>query len=363
MPAAKHTPRNERVKRRYFDYLQAARGQSEASVNKAAAAIARFEASTGHRDFGKFHIEQALAFRRRLAEATSPQTGARLSAATASATLAALRAFFIWLADQPGYRRRIHYADADYFRLSEKESRIAKARREQPVPSVQQVRAAIRRMPATTDIEWRNRALLAFTLLTGARDGATIGFRLKHVDLSEGRIMQDARDVATKFSKTFPTWFFPVGDDIRAILDDWVGHLRDTLLFGPDDPLFPATCVRAAAGAGFRADGLTRRHWTTAGPLRQVFRDAFTAAGLPAFLPHSFRKTLATLGEQRCTTPEQFKAWSQNLGHEHVLTTFTSYGAVAPHRQAELIRNAGATAGDPDEALARRIAELVRAGR
>jgi hypothetical protein len=32
------------------------------------------------------------------------------------------------------------------------------------------------------------------------------------------------------------------------------------------------------------------------------------------------------------------KAWSQNLGHADVLTTFTSYGNVPAHRQGELIR-------------------------
>ena len=45
------------------------------------------------------------------------------------------------------------------------------------------------------------------------------------------------------------------------------------------------------------------------------------------------------LGEQVCKTPEQFKAWSQNLGHEKVLTTFLSYGEVAGQRQGEIIRD------------------------
>jgi integrase/recombinase XerD len=40
-----------------------------------------------------------------------------------------------------------------------------------------------------------------------------------------------------------------------------------------------------------------------------------------------------------CQTPEQFKAWSQNLGHEGVLTTFYSYGTVANGRQGEIIRS------------------------
>jgi hypothetical protein len=57
--------------------------------------------------------------------------------------------------------------------------------------------------------------------------------------------------------------------------------------------------------------------------------------------PHSFRNTLALLGGQICKSPEQYKAWSQNLGHENVLTTFSSYGDVAGHRQAEIIRALG----------------------
>ena len=43
---------------------------------------------------------------------------------------------------------------------------------------------------------------------------------------------------------------------------------------------------------------------------------------------HSLRNTLVRFGEEVCKTPEEFKAWSQNLGHEKVLTTFLSYGQV-----------------------------------
>jgi integrase len=60
---------------------------------------------------------------------------------------------------------------------------------------------------------------------------------------------------------------------------------------------------------------------------------------LPYFTPHSFRHTLVHLGESLCNSPEDFKAWSQNLGHEAVLTTFLSYGTVGEHRQREIIQN------------------------
>jgi hypothetical protein len=69
--------------------------------------------------------------------------------------------------------------------------------------------------------------------------------------------------------------------------------------------------------------GLERDHWSSASPIRGIFRDAFVSAGLPYFNPHSFRKTLVQLGEDVCQSPEQFKAWSQNLGHEKVFNNLS----------------------------------------
>jgi integrase len=129
-----------------------------------------------------------------------------------------------------------------------------------------------------------------------------------------------------------------VGDEVLLVLSAWVSYLQEKLFWGPDDPLFPATRVVLGNGQQFIVCGLDRRHWSNATPIRKIFKEAFTSAGLEYFNPHSFRKTLAQLGEKVCQTPEEFKAWSKNLGHEQVMTTFSSYVAVASRRQAELIR-------------------------
>jgi integrase/recombinase XerD len=242
------------------------------------------------------------------------------------------------LAGQSGYRSRLNYADADYFNLSEKDTRIAKAPREHRVPTIEQVRHVLQTMPIASEIDLRNRALIGFTLLTGARDSAIASMKLKHVDVIEGKVFQDAREVHTKFSKTFTTHFFPVGEDVRAIVASWAEYLRKEKLWSLDDPLFPATRIVVGTNRQFEVAGLERKHWTNATPIRRIFAEAFARADLPYFNPHSFRKTLAQLGERVCRTPEEFKAWSQNLGHEQVLTTFSSYGQVAPARQAEIIR-------------------------
>jgi len=336
---AKHNAANARIKREYFTYLKEAQRRDETSIDAVAKALARFEEANGHKDFKTFHRAQAVAFKHKLDKQLAVRTGKPLSRATVNSTLSALRAFFVWLAGQPGYKSRLSYADADYFNLAEKDVRIAKASRHKAFPSLEQVHHVIAAMPTGTAIELRNRALMSFALLTGARDGALASFRLKHVDLVQRRVDQDARDVQTKASKTFATWFFPVGGDALQIVQDWCEYLRTALLWGDEDPLFPPTQIGLGENGGFAPLGLRRSEcWQGAGPIREIFRKAFEGAGLPYFNPHSLRDTLVQLGEQVCTTPEQFKAWSQNLGHERVMTTFTSYGTVAPHRQAELIR-------------------------
>jgi integrase len=360
---AKHNGANARIKREYFAYLKEAQRRDEASIDAVAKALSRFEESNGYKDFKSFHREQAVAFKRKLDEAVAVRTGKPLSRATVHSTLSVLRAFFVWLAGQPGYKSRLRYSDADYFNLPEKDVRIAKATRMKSFPTLDQIHHVLSTMPTGTPIELRNRALIAFAILTGARDGALASFKLKHVDLTEGWVDQDARDVRTKASKTFSTWFFPVGGEALAIVEHWCGYLRSELLWGDDDPLFPATKIGLGETGGFRPVGLRRDGWTSAGPIRDIFRNAFEPAGLPYFNPHSFRDTLAQLGERICPTREAYKAWSLNFGHTHMMTTMTSYGAMAPYRQAELIRAMGegkpAAAVDP-AAVAQAIAVLQK---
>ena len=108
------------------------------------------------------------------------------------------------------------------------------------------------------------------------------------------------------------------------------------------------------------AAGLSREFGSDAAPIRKIFKASFEVAGLPYYNPHSIRTTLVQLGEQLCSTPEEFKAWSQNLGHEQVMTTFRSYGSVPQSRQAEIIRKLGQPKVS-DAELRRKLRELLAA--
>lgn len=108
-----HNAENEGIKRRYFAYLKEPKRRGEPSLD-AAKALRRLESNL-YRPFKTFHIEQAIAFKRPPAEQSSLRTGKPLSRATRHSTLAAVRAFFLWLAGQQGYRSRLAYSDAQIF--------------------------------------------------------------------------------------------------------------------------------------------------------------------------------------------------------------------------------------------------------
>lgn len=175
-------------------------------------------------------------------------------------------------------------------------------------PTIEQIKHVTTTMPHDTDIERRNRALVMFTILTGARDGAIASLKLKHIDLIQGCVKQDTREVKTKFSKTITTYFFPIDGDAHRIFAEWVQYLRNDKHWGNDDPLFPATRIAIGKTGEFEVGGIDKKHWSNATPIRKIFREAFGAANLPYFTPHSFRHTLACLGENLYNTAEEFKA-------------------------------------------------------
>jgi integrase len=130
------------------------------------------------------------------------------------------------------------------------------------------------------------------------------------------------------------------------------------LHWGNDDPVFPATSIAVGASKQFEVTGIDRKHWSTTSPIRTIFRDAFVSADLAYFNPHSFRDTLVHLGMNDRLSPEQMKAISQNIGHDNVLTTLTSYGEVSYQRQGEIIRGL-ATPQQAMQSGADEIAEAV----
>ena len=78
---------------------------------------------------------------------------------------------------------------------------------------------------------------------------------------------------------------------------------------------------------------MDRRHWSDAGPIRKIFKEAFQRGRLPYFNPHSFQKDVGTTGAGAVPHTGGVQGVEPKPGrHEQVLTTF------AASRQAAIIR-------------------------
>jgi len=333
----RHASDNLRIKRKYLVWRKDSRGLSDASVDKSASAISVYESFLNGKDFRSFHSERARSFKRHLSSQQNQRDGSKLSATTINGTLREVSAFLNWLTDQPGYKSKITRSDIAYLSPDRKSDAARRGSCWKPHPSPAQVCKLLETMPAETVLQRRDRAFVAFLFLTGSREGAAITIRLDHVDLSNACVHFDGRSVDTKFGKTFTTAFFPMAQPCEQIVRDWVAELRWDHQFSSSDPLFPRTRVGIGPSRKFAALGIDRKPWSNPSSAAKIFKQAFIDAGLPPFSPHRVRDTLAELAKDHCRTPEDYKAWSQNMGHEDVLTTFRSYGSVATGRQIDLM--------------------------
>lgn len=328
-------PKNERIKHRYFKYLVGAKQKSVKSADQARKMIMKFEDFTHYSDFSIFNSQIAIGFKEYLLTKGKKETGEIYSQHTVNSALANVRDFYVWLSNEQGFRKSIKPNDIAYLKPSLKELAMTRVQGFRNFPTLDQVKTVILNMPHKTDIEKRNRALVAFIAITGVRDGVISGLKLKHINLARELVHQNPMDMTTKYSKEIFTFFFQVDDEIKAIFVEYFKWLQKEKLFGINDPLFPKAKV------SFDKVEMSKLHASSTAMVYKVFKEAFALAGIEYFEPHTFRHMLVHYGEDHCKTPAEFKAWSQNIGHENVSTTFGSYGRIDVYNQGKLIMKVG----------------------
>jgi integrase/recombinase XerD len=268
-------------------------------------------------------------------------TGTRLSLATIANHLRQVRQFFAWLSGQAGYKSRITADSISYLSLNRKEQQMVRNRGPVDYPSIPYVKRLVESISLDSEIGRRDRALVSFLLLTGMRDQAVVSLPIGCFDPENLTVDQDpSRGVKTKFSKRIVTRLMVFDRLLLIEIQSWYEHLVNQRLLGAGDPLFPRTrVVQDTSALSFVSAGVEPVFWQTAGPVREILRQRASSAGLQYYKPHSFRHACAQHGIRSCQSPEQVKALSQNLGHEDVATTLTSYGTLDPYRVRDVVES------------------------
>lgn len=350
--------KNEQIKRRFLRWVTTGGRCCQSTADNIEKAILLYEDFTKQADFTTFNPTKAIAFREWLKKREC--RGKSISLATYHTYLRHLQKFFSWLSLQAGYKSKITPYIVDYLRISEKDERIATQYTPRNFPPLEYVIKLAGSIEINSEIDLRDRALIAFTLLSGMRDKAIATLPLGCFDEATLLIDQNPRKgVETKFSKHIPTTLLKFDDKLLGYLIEWIRHLKNKG-FGSQDPFFP----RSKQGQGKdnlsfeQATEIEPVFWQGAGRIREIFKSRSKEAGLPYYPPHTFRHLAFDLAFKHWKTGEQLKAISQNFGHERIATSL-SYANYPQDRLSDILKDMEFS-GEPEKPLNEQVKELIK---
>ena len=353
-----YNSQNERIKKKYREWLKESRGFHVSTISQIVHSITLWEQHTHMREFRELDTEAIKAFKKMLREKINLVTKQPLSLTTQHHHLLHLKIFYQWLCLQPGCKQKIIQSDITYFSLERKETRIALDRPRRKYPTLEIIKRVVASIRVENEIDRRDRALMAFAFISGMRIDAVVSLPLGCINIEDMLISQDpGENVRTKFSKRIPTTIFDFDHGLTEIVREWIAFLRIEKLFTNADPLFPLTKVEQEApdNYSFIANKLDRNFWKNANGARNVFKKRFKEAGMEYFNPHSFRHAAGYTALLLAKSPLEFKAISQNLGHKNVATTMFDYSTLSEDKVAETIKGLAAKKSDDGEEVVKKL--------
>lgn len=325
---ARFNAANERMKYKYAKHLRRIGQKDEKTILAALKHVRDFEIFVNFAGFECFNDDIADKYIQGMFRDD-------YSLSYISDNICAFKDFLNWLERQRGYRSRIDYNHIDYLNISRNQRRTAKAKNYQRAHKFDQIIAAIRLMPDTSDRDKRDKAIVSLQALCTLRVSELRTVKHKNLIEEDGAYFIDVcpKNVQSKFAKTRLAVFVPLPDDIKANVLNWRDFLVSIGSTG-NDPLFPAIDNNFNRDnlleANIRANGIKSN--TT---IRNIFKTCFENAGMEYLRPHSFRHTLTRYAQTK--SPQFLNAVRQNLGNSSIDTTLNSYGQLSDHDQRRVI--------------------------
>lgn len=181
----------------------------------------------------------------------------------------------------------------------------------------------------------RDLAALAFIFLSGMRGGAFVTLPIRSVDLVNNCVYQYPEwGVMTKNSKAGVTYLLPI-PQLLDVVREWDTYVRahannhNVAWYASMDNLGlaikPDDVVSGIAVAGRR------------GALYQGFRELCDLAGVAWKSPHKLRHGHGVYGLRHANNMEEYKAVSQNMMHDSVVTTDRTYSGLLNNDVGKII--------------------------
>jgi len=247
-----------------------------------------------------------------------------------------LKSFFEWLVEQKEYTA-LSKSLPRHFDLPKKFDANGLGQTERGTPTLDEAVEMIDGMSVETFKTRRDRAMVAIAFLAALRADTITSLKLKHVQVAQRVVVQDAKSLRAKNGKSLRINFFPLPEIFVAIVAKWLNELSG-LGFGEEDALFPDErflVKRQPLNSSDAVPAMSSIHAVTV-----AFRVASGLIG-KRFSPHSAKHCIGALGLSICRSVEAQAAWSVNMGHENMEVTSRYYQKLPQERVDEVFEHFG----------------------
>ena len=243
-----------------------------------------------------------------------------------------LRYFFEWLFTNKKIKdSKMKLACLSTLIPTEEEVRLARRMEYVEYPTDEQISKIINIEPDSI-ITRRNRALIAFLCITGARISAVATAQIQDIDIEKKLFFQDPLEgVHTKKDKYIVTRFFEYNNTLVEIFIEWYKEISSKCT--EDNFLFPQITE------GYNGDELSKTSYGDKSEFASLIKKICKTAKIPEYHPHSFRHYTIFKALHSVKNGIQLKALSQNVGHEEICTILEQYAKMKPEIYAEVIAN------------------------
>lgn len=343
----KYNKQNEIIKYQFLKALKhtginGGKPKDLESIKKYINAMYEFEVATNFKDFKKFNSEMAITFKDHLEGKKNKKTGENISKSLYVHYIKFMKEFFEWLALQKDYSY-LKKTDILYLNTTQNDRNIVFFAKEPECYSLSEIIDTIRKMPSSTELEMRNKAMISLCLLTIPRISALMTARIQNIkyfkEYEVWAFEQDPKFVKTKFGKYILSFFIGQSKDLIENVIKWKEYLESKGFKGKD-------CLFPQINSSFTSDGgkvfvLSKDVISSGSWVRKyVFKKAFEENSLKYIHPHNFRKTM-TKGMQKQKNGVQLSiALAENMGQKNGMSVLhASYGGNYTAERARLMKS------------------------
>jgi len=342
---------NRLLIREYSEYCKYKEGLQESTIRSRVSAIFQFEKIV-KKQFCVVVKSDLIDYRNTLENCEN------ISQGTQSNKITSIKTFFLWCKEIKKYQMRLSINDIEYLNQLLSTKRLMKSLRNiKEAPSLEYVLKLLKSIKVESEIDLRDRAIIAFLLCSGLRVETIISITFKVFDVEKYTVDCDPRKgVDVKFDKAYINKLLKFDQYLFDVIDEYLSYLKDHGKMYPDMPIFPSTITESSGDIHcFHSNGISDIRWKTTSPVNKILAKRAQEAQLRSYTAHAYRRAHARIAYKKCNPPEELMAVSRNMGHESIMTTELYYIQMDSPQAIEILEKMDFSVNSSDSTMVKKL--------